>query len=156
MDEEKVKQTETGAEKESGFVLPLLLPLLLFGLIIFSAFGFYYFSKSDKSGDQNIESGITGKIFIGPTCPVVRTEIEKECQDKPYKATVVVKTQDSSREITRFHSDSEGNFKVELKPGNYFLTSGENVQLPLLKPVSVEVKENKWTEVNLSFDSGIR
>lgn len=111
-------------------------------------------SKPTPIPDE-INSGISGKIYLGPSCPVVGAGMEKECKDKPYQTTVVV-TGEASKEVTRFTSDSEGNFKVLLAPGNYQLTSAENVQLPFLKPVSVQVKESGFTQLNLFFDSGIR
>lgn len=105
---------------------------------------------------NEINSGISGKISLGPTCPVVGPGMEKECQDKPYQTTVVVKTADGSKEVTRFISDNQGNFKVPLQPNSYQLVSPENVQLPFLKSVTVLVKNSEFTNINLFFDTGIR
>lgn len=135
--------------------------LLLIGiLILIAAGGVYYTGKFQVFESQNSiveeKSGIMGKVVLGPTCPVVGSGMESECQDKPYQGTVAVKTSDGIKEITKFTSDTEGNFKVSLAPGNYLLESVSNNRFPFSKPQNVTVEKNQFTNVNISFDTGIR
>ena len=108
------------------------------------------------SGDA-LASGITGKILLGPTCPVVRPG-DPKCADKPYQTQIVVKTEDGSREVTRFSSNGKGEFRVRLPGGTYRLesaTSGVS-PFPRLSPILATVEPNKFTTLTIHFDSGIR
>lgn len=118
---------------------------------------------SDSSTGEDLinpvsSTGIYGQILIDPNCPVVQSDDEDECANKTYQATVVVKSQDGNAEITRFTSDIKGRFKFELKPGVYTLVplSPDNALLPKGAPQQVTVKQNNYTKVVISYDSGIR
>ena len=103
------------------------------------------------------DTGIAGRILLGPTCPVVRPGMEDECADKPYQATIVVKTANGSHEVTRFQSDSKGLFRVPLRPGTYLLepVPGGPI-LPHAAPMTVQVDAGMFTEVTIFYDTGIR
>ena len=103
-----------------------------------------------------LTSGIEGTITIGPTCPVERVPPDPNCADKPYQATVVVKTADEQKELTSFSSDQDGRFKVKLIPGTYILVPVSNNTHPQASSQKVIVKANNFTQVTISFDSGIR
>lgn len=103
---------------------------------------------------ETSNSGIYGIVTIGPITPVQK---EGEINYKPYKTTLIVRSENGLNQITEFNSGDDGSFKVYLKPGRYVLESKKTSNLfPILKPVIVEVKENQFTEVNISFDTGIR
>ncbi|MFQ5796181.1 MAG: hypothetical protein ACE5JP_14185 [Candidatus Bipolaricaulia bacterium] len=102
-------------------------------------------------------SGIIGKVLIGPQCPVIKLGMEEQCQDKPYQATVIIKTEDGLREITQFSSDSNGEFRVVLEPGTYLLEpllSG--FRFPRAGPEIVTVETGQFTEITILYDTGIR
>lgn len=135
--------------------------LLLIGiLILIAAGGVYYTGKFQVFESQSSivegKSGIMGKIVLGPTCPAVGPGMEDECQDKLYQGTVVVKTSDGTREVTKFTSDAEGNFKVNLAPGNYLLVPVSSSRSVFGKSQPVAVKEGEFTSLTVSFDTGIR
>jgi hypothetical protein len=101
-----------------------------------------------------LNSGIEGIITIGPITPVQKVG---EINYKPYKTTVIVKSENGLNQITEFSSGDDGSFKVYLKPGSYVIESQKTSSpFPILKPVNVEVKENQFSKVNISFDTGIR
>lgn len=100
-----------------------------------------------------LNSGIEGIITIGPITPVEKVG---EINYKPYKTIVIVKSENGLNQITKFSSNNDGSFKVYLKPGNYVILSQKTSSpFPILKPIVVEVKDNQFTEVNISFDTGI-
>ena len=99
-------------------------------------------------------SGIYGIITMGPI-----TQVEKvgEINYKPYKTDMIVKSENGLNQVTKFSSGDDGVFKVYLKPGSYTLEQQKTSSpFPILKPIKVEIKENQFTEVNISFDTGIR
>ncbi len=104
------------------------------------------------------QSGITGTILLGPTCPVMRNPPDPACADRPYKATIIVKSEDGLREITRFTSGEDGTFRVELAPGTYLLDpqSPAGSMLPRGEQQTVVVEAGQLTDVQISYDSGIR
>ena len=103
---------------------------------------------------ETLNNGIYGLITLGPITPVQKVG---EVNYKPYKTTVTIKSENGLNQITEFSSGDDGSFKVYLKPGSYILDSQKSSSsFPILKPVAVEVKENQFAKVNISFDSGIR
>lgn len=101
-------------------------------------------------------SGISGKITLGPTCPVMRQPPDPACDDKPYQATVIVKTQNGQQEITRFTSQTDGTFSLSLNPGTYLLVPQSANVYPRGIAQVVTVEKNKFTTIIISYDTGIR
>jgi hypothetical protein len=97
------------------------------------------------------QQGIYGTITIGPITPVCRIDIA--C-DGPYSATIIVSNTEG--EVTRFTSDSQGHFWVNLLPGNYMLSPAGSGRLPWMSPQSVIVSTGLYTQADIQFDSGIR
>src|SRR2546425_119910 len=100
-------------------------------------------------------TGIQGTVQAGPTCPVER--INFPCPPHPLAATGVVRDA-SGAEVTRFHSGTDGRFKLGLAPGTYTLV-GLNIGtgfLPPPIPTSVTVTAGTYTTINVESDSGIR
>ena len=108
---------------------------------------------SSQTQDANISSGIMGKILLGPQCPVVSED--QDCEDKPYQTSVIVKTIDG-RKVTEFSSGLSGQFKVKLVPGRYWLEAADQSKFPHLDLTPIDVEANKFKEITLHFDTGIR
>ena len=102
-----------------------------------------------------LPSGVKGQALIGPMCPVMQEGIE--CPDQPYQTIITVITLDG-QEVMRFDTDAEGKFQVNLPPGDYIL----HPDLPAGRPipsaadVPFTVLPNEFTNVIVTFDSGIR
>jgi len=101
------------------------------------------------------DSGITGKVLIGPMCPVVREG--EECPDQPYQATITVNSLEG-RKIVQFQTDEQGNFKVPLAPGEYILhpETPEGKPYPFAGEQQFTVMPGEFNRINVVFDSGIR
>lgn len=105
-----------------------------------------------------LSSGITGKVLLGPQCPPIFPDLKKEsCEDKPYQATVIVKTEDEFREVTLFSSDRRGEFRVGLRPGTYRLEPlPRGFTYPSPDTQIVKVEPGKFANVKILYDTGIR
>jgi hypothetical protein len=103
-----------------------------------------------------LTSGIEGKITLGPTCPVQRVPPDPNCADKPYQATVIVKTADGQKEITHFTSQTDGSFKQALKPGTYLLEPVNTQVYPRGLQQTVTVNANTYSQITITYDTGIR
>jgi hypothetical protein len=131
-------------------------------LIAIVGIGLAATNRSNKTSKTtqlpDIKMGIRGTITIGPQCPVQKKEEKPDkCADKPHEATVIVQTLDGSKEITRFSSNSNGQFTVELEPGTYRLVpQPERLTPPYAPPQTVIVEKDKVTDIKIVYDSGIR
>ena len=105
-------------------------------------------SCSSTPGD----SGIEGMVTIGPISPVQR---QGEPGERPYAGRILVKRMDG-RAVAEVMSGADGRFKVDLKPGSYRLEPQSPGPLPIARPQEVTVEPHKFTEVSVSYDSGIR
>jgi hypothetical protein len=101
-------------------------------------------------------TGIEGKVLIGPMCPVVQQG--KECPDKPYQATLTVLDSNGIHKVARFQSDVEGQFRLPLAPGTYLLRpeTPKNMPVPTAPEQNFTVTEGRFTQISVSYDSGIR
>ena len=107
---------------------------------------------SDLLGPQAAQ-GIDGLVLLGPMCPV-QTQ-DDPCPDTPYEAWIDVRTAGGVL-VTRVRSDEEGHFRVGLRPGTYMLDPESGSPFPTAGEQTVEVEEGVYTEVVVSFDTGIR
>ncbi len=97
--------------------------------------------------------GIEGIVLLGPQCPV--QSLEDPCPDLPHQAWIDVRRVGGSP-ITRIRSGQDGRFRVGLRPGQYVLDPESGNPFPVASEQEVEVEEGVYTEVIVSFDTGIR
>jgi hypothetical protein len=99
------------------------------------------------------DSGVEGQVFVGPMCPVV--QIGQECPDQPYQAVLTVNSPEGEK-IVQIQTDADGRFRIPLEPGDYILhPESENV-FPFAAEQSFTVVEGKFTQLTVTYDSGIR
>lgn len=103
---------------------------------------------------QTVQSGISGIVLTGPTCPVVRVN-DPSCNDKPYQGNFIIKDVAGMREIARFSTDSNGRFLVYLAPGEYSIEPAQPIGLGAQAQL-VEVSAGIMSDITLTFDTGIR
>lgn len=120
-------------------------------LIVFSA----VIHCSNRPKTEEMSSGITGQVLLGPMTAVVRSD--KIVPDKPYQAKI--KILNEKREfVTEFETDEEGKFRIPLAPGTYIISPV--APKPNLPPrpeeKTVTVEEGKYLETKVLFDTGIR
>lgn len=105
---------------------------------------------------QPTNSGIIGTVMIGPISPVEKVG---EINVKPYQnAVIFIMDAAGKQKIAETTSDQEGRFRVNLAPATYQLLpqTPKNRSLPIGIPKMVVVEAGKFTEITVSYDSGIR
>ena len=100
--------------------------------------------------------GIEGQVLIGPTCPVVSPN-DLDCADKPYQATLTI-LNTSGAKLTQFTTNANGIFRINLNPGEYILRpeSPSGTSLPVAQEQSFTVITGQFTQLTVTYDSGIR
>jgi hypothetical protein len=99
------------------------------------------------------DSGVEGQVFMGPMCAVV--QVGQACPDQPYQATLTINSSDGKR-ITQVQTDQQGRFKIPLKPGLYILHPESPNVMPFAAEQSFNVEAARFTQLTVSYDSGIR
>src|SRR5919106_4749124 len=100
-----------------------------------------------------IDSGIEGRVLLGPQCPVV-TE-GSPCPDKPVSAEVVAMRLED-RKTFSVQSGSDGRFRLPLPPGEYEVQGLVTAGAMFAKPVNVTVPPGEFIHVDVPLDTGIR
>ena len=100
-------------------------------------------------------SGVEGRVWIGPTCPVARAGTE--CPDQPYEAQLTV-TDVEANVVARGMADEDGFFRFQLPAGDYILVpETPNPRLPPhANPIPFSVNPGRFTQLTVNYDSGIR
>ena len=107
-------------------------------------------------GAAPTDSGVRGRILIGPMCPVEQVGVP--CPDRPFQAHILVRWEGSGKTAARVRSGKDGRFRLNLAPGRYVLVpiSPNPGAPPQAGPVRVHVRAHAFTLVTITFDSGIR
>jgi len=110
-----------------------------------------------NAGVLPFDSGVTGKVTIGPICPVMR-EGDDSCADKAYPTTVQVvragSTKDSPFSTTK--TDENGVYTLMLPPGEYDLQAIGGKPFPYCGTKIINVEPGVVLGTDISCDTGIR
>lgn len=112
-------------------------------------------SVSKKLVSQS-KGTVTGKVTIGPICPVER--VDEPCVIPPETYTsrkVIVYGPTESVKVSETTLNPDGSYTLSLTPGNYWLQiAPAGIGPGEKKPVSI--KANKTTTLDFNVDTGIR
>ena len=124
--------------------VPLFLALLL-----------TYGSVSSGQMEPDRVTGIEGVITVSPTRPgPIRAGSDTPNAAPLPNATFRVTSNEGS--VTTFTTDTQGHFRVPLKPGHYSVLLAENRFPRPCGPFEIDVEAGKMTEVEWRCDSGMR
>ena len=97
-------------------------------------------------------SGITGTVLAGPACPGP-ARVGSPCPDRP--AAVQLVFLKNGTQVGTATSASDGRFRVDLAAGRYVIR-GAGGGLPAVREMTVDVSPDRYVDVTLSADTGIR
>lgn len=106
-----------------------------------------------KSPSTPSTATLIGRVTAGPTCPVERPD--RPCPPAPVSATVQTRTT-GGRVVASTHTDGDGRYRLQLRPGAYVLVAITPTLMPRCSPVNVTVSANHTTRAAISCDTGIR
>jgi hypothetical protein len=104
------------------------------------------------------ETGVSGVVVAGPTCPVETIPPQPGCDERLVEAALLIFQDAAGAEVARATSAADGTFHVALAPGAYRVvpqpveglmgTAGES-------SFEVELGE-PMTQLSIAYDTGIR
>ncbi len=103
-------------------------------------------------------SGIEGQVFLGPTCPGPVSDDPTQatqCADQPYQATITI-LDENGETVMQFQTDALGHFRVVLSPATYTLHPESPDVRPRAPEQTVTVVSQEFTQVVITYDTGIR
>ncbi|MAF79909.1 hypothetical protein CL629_02390 [bacterium] len=115
-------------------------------------------SGSGGAGILPFDSGVSGRVLLGPTCPVMKDPPDPSCADKPFVTTIQVIEVGSpkSSPFSVVESDKDGEYKVILPPGEYSLQAVGDIPFPRCEWGTVTIESSTMLELDLLCDTGIR
>ncbi len=96
---------------------------------------------------------LTGRVTAGPTCPVERPD--HPCPPEPVSAKVEAQTM-HGQVVASTHTDANGRFRFQLRPGPYTVVAVTPNPLPRCSPTNVTVIARRMVTVAIDCDTGIR
>ncbi len=104
---------------------------------------------------QPTDSGVEGQVWLGPTCTAEQSGAG--CSNQPYEAQLTV-TNLEGQIVAQGSSDADGVFHIPLAPGAYVLVPGSvGPEIPpFAKPIPFNVQAGTFTQLTVTYDSGIR
>ncbi|MDD2785322.1 MAG: hypothetical protein PHS79_00340 [Patescibacteria group bacterium] len=119
--------------------------------------------KEKTKPPENLELStmgvLTGKVTVGPICPVER--IDQPCPVPPEAYTsreLIIYKVDGKTFITSTHFKSDGTYSITLPPSNYVADVSRTGTFGSSKdtPHAFRIYSSVTTTFNLSIDTGIR
>lgn len=109
-------------------------------------------NRGGVSGQR--DQGIRGAVVAGPRCPVETAE--SPCPPAPLPG-IHVDVRRGGEVVADAVTDRHGNFSVGVDPGTYEVqaTPGQTGFMSS-KPVTVVVRQGRFTDVTVPVDTGIR
>lgn len=103
-------------------------------------------------------SGVSGRVTLGPTCPVQMYPPDPSCADRGYQTTV--SAYQNGMFVGGTSSDINGQFSISLNPGTYELRARDlqagSYYYPYCRPTKVTVPAGGYASATIVCDSGIR
>jgi len=111
------------------------------------------------AGCKKEEGWLTGRVTIGPLAPVAQAGVPEPTPDPAVYAArqVVVFNAKSGAEVLRTGIDTSGQYRVALPAGSYVVDINHaGIDTASGLPLTVEVRANEETRVDIAIDTGIR
>jgi hypothetical protein len=113
-------------------------------------------NMSSGQMDSDRASGIEGIVTVSPARPGPIRAGSDIPDAAPLPNAVFTVGNEKGVVVTSFTTDSEGRFRVSLKPGHYVVTLAEHRFPRPCGPFEIDVESAKMTKVEWRCDTGMR
>lgn len=115
-------------------------------------------SCGDDTGGASSGTGVSGRVLLGPTCPV--EEKGKECDDTPAISVDVAVHEPSAEDpmtlgevVAQASTEDDGSFRIDVEPGAYLVTATAGM---FCQVTPVNVVDGEYAVGDVPCDTGIR
>jgi hypothetical protein len=108
---------------------------------------------------QNSETGVLqGKVTIGPLTPVERPGVTPTVPPEVYQARKVLVFDNTGKNLIKtVDIDNNGNYRVELKTGNYVVDINHaGIDRSSDVPRQIQISPGGTVNLDIDIDTGIR
>ncbi len=127
--------------------------IILTIVVCFSVF-LYVMSLSPEQFEDGL---LEGKVTIGPISPVEREGEPASTPPEVYEARKIIVKDNISQKTLVVDIDSNGDYKVTLKPGTYTVDINYvGIDHSDDVPSQIVIESGKTTYLNIDIDTGIR
>jgi hypothetical protein len=132
-------------------------PYIIILVVILVAIVYVTFDSGLPAETANTTGTLTGKVSIGPLCPVEPCTIPHDRLVAAYAAYPITISTPEGIVVTTVTADPESGYTVALKPGTYVVAIpkqgiGGSPDLP----ATVIIRSGETVVLNISIDTGIR
>ena len=132
-------------------------PIIIILIVTIIAIVFVTFDGGLPAGTGSTTGTLTGKVSIGPLCPVEPCTVPHDRRVAVYAARPITISTPSGTVVTTVTADPESGFTVALKPGTYVVAIpkqgiGGSPDLP----ATVTIRSGEMVRLDISIDTGIR
>jgi hypothetical protein len=133
------------------------VPYIIILVVILVAIVYVTFDSGLPAATGNTTGTLTGKVSIGPLCPVEPCTIPHDRLVAAYAARPITISTPDGIVVTTVTADPESGYTVALKPGTYVIAIpklgiGGSPELP----ATVTIRSGETVVLNISIDTGIR
>lgn len=101
-------------------------------------------SRSIRSGDSGIAGQTVAIVCGGPAS-------EQGCPRRPVVATIDIIRMPSEQRIATVRTDTRGNFRRNLLPGDYKLQAHSSSQMIWARPVTVQIVRHQFKRTTITL-----
>jgi len=128
---------------------------ILVGITIAVAVALNSSSLPPGTGDGN--GTLTGKVSIGPLCPVEPCTVPHDRLVAAYAARPITISTPEGTVVTTVTADPESGYTVALKPGTYVVAiPKQGIGGSRELPATVTIRSGETVRLDISIDTGIR
>jgi len=141
------------------------IPALTFGraviiiilVVITIAFAIVLFGGGLPPGTGDGNGTLTGKVSIGPLCPVEPCMVPHDRLVAAYTARPITLSTPAGTVVTTVTADPESGYTVVLKPGIYVVDiQHQGIGGSRELPTTVTIRRGETVRLDISIDTGIR
>ncbi len=154
------------ADKSTVWLVSLFVALIPIGLYllidsIIPPLGSDWWRFWDETTATSTEMGevrtvsLSGRVVLGPICPVERIPPDPLCAPRPYETTVELRRSGESSVVTTTRTGRDGSFRFNVSADLYEMHVHDKEPFPSCPTVVIEVK-GAMAPVEILCDTGIR